>query len=302
MNSLTFVIRNACSSMKVNIDKHSGFCPGVVQAINTAEKYLKMDGQLYCLGEIVHNELEVERLEKLGMKTIGYDEFMGLKNARVLLRSHGEAPETYEVARQNNIELIDATCGIVINVQKKVRKASEKGRSDEGQVVIFGKPKHPEVISLNGQTGRSAIIIEKEEDLEQIDYQKPVRLFSQTTMQTEKFERIREIIAQRMKENKDMVEFESLNTICKQVSNRVPRLEDFARENDVLIFVSGKQSSNGKFLFEMCKSFNENSYFVSGKNELDPSWFERHMNIGITGATSTPEWLLEEIAQEIKGF
>ncbi len=282
--------------MQVQIDQYSGFCPGVIRAIKIAEKYLQEEGRLYCLGEIVHNELEVERLEKLGMQTIGHDEFKQLQNARVLLRSHGEPPDTYETAKKNNIELIDATCGIVINLQKKIKDADK-----EGQVVIFGKSKHPEVISLKGQTGEPAIIIENDEDLEKIDYSRPVRLFSQTTMQTEKFLQLEQVIADRMK-GREEDDFESTNSICKHVSKRVPSLTEFAKQYDAVIFVSGKNSSNGKFLYSICKSVNENTYFVSGISDLNGEWFIDVENVGVTGATSTPEWLLEEVAAEVKKY
>jgi len=287
--------------MQVIVDRYAGFCPGVVRAVTIAEKYLQTGEQLYCLGEIVHNEMEVDRLEKLGMRTIAYEEFRELKNTRVLLRSHGEPPETYKIAKKNNITLIDATCGIVTKLQKKVRKAGEKGKKDSGQVVIYGKSKHPEVVSLKGQTGNDALVIEQEKDLEQIDYSKPVRLFSQTTMQTEKFLQVEKSIAKGMKDHQND-ELESTNSICKQVSNRVPRLKEFAAEHDVILFVSGKNSSNGKFLYSICKSVNENTYFVSGISELQASWFKDVDTVGVTGATSTPDWLLEQVADELKRY
>ena len=282
--------------MHVQIDHYSGFCHGVIRAIKIAEKYLREEGRLYCLGEIVHNELEVKRLEKLGMQTIGYDEFKQLRNAKVLLRSHGDPPGTYELAEKNNIELIDATCGILINLQKKIKDAHK-----EGQVVIYGMSKHPEVISLKGQTGEAAIIIELDEDLEKIDYSRPVRLFSQTTMQTEKFLELEQAIADRMQGMEDN-DFKSTNSICKQVSKRVPSLTEFTKQYDVVIFVSGKSSSNGKFLYSICKSVNENTYFVSGVSDLNGEWFKGVESVGVAGATSTPEWLLEEVAAEVRKY
>ncbi len=287
--------------MQVIVDRYAGLCPGVVRAVTIAGKYLQTGEQLYCLGEIVHNEMEVERLEKLGMRTITYDEFRELKNTRVLLRSHGEPPKTYKIAKKNNITLIDATCGIVMKLQKKVRKAGEKGKKDNGQVVIYGKSEHPEVVSLKGQTGNDALVIEQEKDLEQIDYSKPVRLFSQTTMQTEKFLQVEQAIAREMKDHQND-ELESTNSICKQVSKRVPRLKEFAAEHDVILFISGKNSSNGKFLYSISKSVNENTYFVSGKSELQANWFKDVDTVGVTGATSTPDWLLEQVAGELKRY
>lgn len=276
--------------MKVEIDNNSGFCFGVVYAIEMAEDYLDETGSLFCLGDIVHNDKEVQRLEAKGLKIIDHADLRELKDTTVLIRAHGEPPETYRIALENNIELIDASCPVVLKLQNRVRNAYE----EDAQIVIYGKPGHAEVNGLIGQTHQEAIIVTREEDLEKIDYSRPISLFSQTTKSTEGFYRIKELIEQRAKE------FKANDTICRQVSNRDPQLRIFSGQYDVIIFVSGKKSSNGKVLYEVCKSINPRSYFISDAKEIEPHWFEDCNSVGICGATSTPMWLMENVAQAIR--
>ena len=281
--------------MKVVIDQNSGFCFGVINAIKKAEENLKNDEYLYCLGDIVHNDMEISRLEKLGLRTIDHQQFLTLKNCKVLLRAHGEPPSTYEHARNNNIELIDATCPVVLKLQQRIKKAHEDMRQKEGQIVIFGKKGHAEVTGLNGQTGNNAILIENELDLTQIDPEKPLIMFSQTTKPLDEFYRLSGKI-----QEKAQASTEIKDTICRQVANRVPQLKTFASHHDVIIFVGGKKSSNAKMLFDICKQTNPNSYFVSATNEIETGWFENCETVGISGATSTPQWLMEEIAEKVR--
>jgi len=278
--------------MKVEIDSNSGFCFGVVYAIEMAEDYLNETGSLFCLGDIVHNDKEVQRLEAKGLKIIDHADFNELKDTTVLIRAHGEPPETYKIALQNNIELIDASCPVVLKLQNRVRNAYE----DDVQIVIYGKPGHAEVNGLIGQTHQEAIIVTKEEDIEKIDFSRPISLFSQTTKSTEGFYRIKSLIESRSQE------FKANDTICRQVSNRDPQLRIFSTRYDVVIFVSGKKSSNGKVLYEVCKSINPQSYFISDVNEIEPFWFDKCESVGICGATSTPMWLMEQVAEAIRNL
>jgi 4-hydroxy-3-methylbut-2-en-1-yl diphosphate reductase len=288
--------------MNITIDPHSGFCTGVRSAVEAAEIELKEYGKLYCLGDIVHNSKEVDRLKGLGLVIIGYDEFKNLSDCRVLIRAHGEPPGTYEIARRNNITLIDASCPVVMKLQDKVRKSFQEMQEKNGQIVIYGKKGHAEVNGLNGQTGNSAIIISNKDEIGRIDLLKPVRLFAQTTMGLEGFQEIAGMIQERMTiENPGKKpDFVPNDTICRQVSNRSDSLRDFAKKFDVVIFVSGRQSSNGNYLFEVCKSVNAATYLVSGKDELNKKWFEGRKNAGVCGATSTPEWLMKEIGEGIR--
>ncbi len=283
--------------MRVIIDDKSGFCFGVVNAIEMAELTLQKEDKLYCLGDIVHNGMEVNRLESLGLITINREQFLKLKNCKVLLRAHGEPPSTYEHAQKNNIELIDATCPVVLKLQQRVKKAHDEMQGKNGQIIIFGKAGHAEVIGLNGQTNNTGIIVEQEEDLEKIDKEKPAYFFSQTTKSIEKFHALAEKI-QAQSTKKIVVK----DTICRQVANRVPRLEKFAKEHDAVVFVGGKKSSNARFLFEVCKANNSDSFFVSNKDEINPDWFVGKSSVGICGATSTPQWLMEEIAGIVGKF
>ena len=281
---------------KVEIDKKSGYCFGVTRAIKKAEEELKKGTPLYCLGYIVHNALEVGRLTKLGLITIDMEQFKQLKNARVLLRAHGEPPSTYEIAKQNNIELIDASCPVVLTLQNRIKK-KDKETNDSTQTVIYGKKGHAEVVGLVGQTNDRAIVIEDIDELDKLDYTKDIHLFSQTTKPLDGFREISTEIESRMQKS---AQFKSYDTICRQVSNRVPNLQEFAKKHDIVFFVAGKKSSNGKVLFEVCKKSNPNSYFISNPKEVDISLVKENISIGICGATSTPKWQMEEVEKIIK--
>lgn len=283
--------------MRVEVDRKSGFCFGVVKAISKAESGMDDGGPLYCLGEIVHNEAEVGRLTARGLTTISREQFFTLKNCRVLIRAHGEPPETYEYASANNIELLDATCPIVYRIQKKVADAWKKQRPAEGQVVIFGKRNHAEVLGLNGQTGHQAIVVEHAGDLAAIDPTKPVVLFSQTTKSPVAFREVAEAIRQLLNNPNQL---EVVDTVCRQVSNRGPHLENFARRFDVVVFVAGRKSSNGTVLFQICQNANPRSYFISEVGELQAEWFTGAETAGVCGATSTPLWQMEEVAAKLR--
>ncbi len=289
--------------MKITIDAESGFCFGVVFAIQMAEAELDVSGNLYCLGDIVHNNMEVERLTRKGLKIINHEQLKELHDCKVLIRAHGEPPETYKIAISNNIELIDASCPVVLKLQNRVRNSYEDIRKNNGQVVIYGETGHAEVNGLVGQTGGEAIILTGEQDIDKIDFSRPVYLFSQTTKSTVGFEHIRNVIEERVKSVKGVIEsqdFIANDTICRQVSNREPQLEKFATQHDVIVFVSGKKSSNGKALFGVCKSVNTNTYFVSETSEIQSEWFINADSVGICGATSTPMWLMEDVAAYLK--
>lgn len=291
--------------MIVTIDENSGFCFGVTTAIETAERELQK-GTLFCLGDIVHNGQEVERLDKLGLETIDYDDLRTLRNVRVLLRAHGEPPSTYRIAKQNNIEIIDASCPVVLNLQKRIREKYQAihGKNTGAQIVIFGKKGHAEVIGLEGQTNNTAIVIESIRQLHQLDFTRPIYLFSQTTKSVEEFQQIVAEIKQRKIENDTSeVVFEYHDTICRNVANRVKHLQDFARGNDVVIFVGGQKSSNAKVLFQNCMQVNSCTVFVSSEADLTPEILQQcHAaeKVGICGATSTPKWLMERIKQHIE--
>ena len=275
--------------LQVEIDSNSGFCFGVVYAIEMAEDHLKEHGQLYCLGDIVHNDKEVERLQELGLKIISHDELKKLKDATVLIRAHGEPPETYLTALENNLELIDASCPVVLKLQNRIRNAYDEDR----QIVILGKKGHAEVNGLVGQTQQEAIVISSEEEAEKLEIDKPVSLFSQTTKGTKLLYSIREKMSDKFED------FKFNDTICRQVSNREPELQKFSDKHEVIIFVSGKKSSNGKALYQTCKAINPESYFISGVEELNLDWIKGKKSVGICGATSTPMWLMEEVADFI---
>jgi 4-hydroxy-3-methylbut-2-enyl diphosphate reductase len=289
--------------MKVTIDSHSGFCFGVVYAIQKAEEELDRTGTLYCLGDIVHNNKEVERLSNRGLKVINHDDLKKLSDCKVLIRAHGEPPETYEIALKNNIELIDASCPVVLKLQHRVRTSFEDAEDEEGQIVIYGEPGHAEVEGLLGQTQGKAILVRNEEDLINVDFSKPVYLFSQTTKSTAGFQNMKKLIEERANQamEKEITdEFLVTNdTVCRQVSNREPQLRKFAATHNVILFVSGKKSSNGKALFEVCKSVNSHSYFISDSDEIDKSWLTNVESVGICGATSTPMWLMEKVKEEV---
>jgi 4-hydroxy-3-methylbut-2-enyl diphosphate reductase len=292
--------------MIVNIDSNSGYCFGVEYAIQMAEDEMQHSGEkLYCLGDIVHNDMEVDRLYQKGLRIINRDEFKALNDCKVLIRAHGEPPETYELAMRNNIELIDASCPVVLKLQNRVKNAFDQVRQKDGQIVIYGQEGHAEVIGLTGQTNSKAIVVMSEEDLDKIDFTKPVTLFSQTTKSTQGFYHIRDLIEKRMNEvhrSEDDTAFQANDSICRQVSNREPQLKKFAAEHDVIIFVSSKKSSNGKALYNTCKVVNEQSYFIVNEEELDTVWFENVNSVGICGATSTPTWLMEKVAHAVKSM
>lgn len=284
--------------MIIEIDQKSGFCFGVVNAIGKAEKTLETEDMLYSLGHIVHNELEVKRLQKLGLHTINHGEFFKLKNCKVLIRAHGEPPSTYEYAMQNNITLIDATCPVVLKLQQRVKMAAETMHNENGQVVIFGHEGHAEVTGLAGQTNNEAIIIDNPEDYKKIDASRPMVVFSQTTKSVDDFRKLTENI-QNQSQNGWV---KAHDTICRQVSNRVPHLQKFVVRFDLVIFVGGLHSSNAKVLFDVCKKHNQSSYFVSSPEDVQADWFSGVETIGICGATSTPQWLMEKVAGKIKQF
>lgn len=285
--------------MKITIDEYSGFCFGVTSAIEAAERELQK-GQLFCLGDIVHNGQEVERLDKLGLETIDYDDLRTLHNVRVLLRAHGEPPSTYHIARRNNIDIIDASCPVVLHLQKRIRETYQSlhGKNTGAQIVIFGKKGHAEVIGLEGQTNNTAIVIEHIADLNKIDFTRPIYLFSQTTKSVEEFETIVEEI-----KKQSTAHFEYHNTICKNVANRVKRLQAFAQSNDVVIFVGGQKSSNAKVLYNNCLEVNPSTIFVSSTEDITTDILQlchQAERVGICGATSTPKWLMENVKQHIE--
>lgn len=282
---------------KVEIDEGSGFCFGVVTAIHKAEEELAKGGTLYCLGDIVHNSREVERLKGMGLITINHEEFKQLHDVKVLLRAHGEPPETYTIAQQNNIEIIDATCPVVLRLQKRIKQEYTKENILEKQVVIYGKNGHAEVLGLVGQTTGKAIVIEKLEEAKKLDFNKSIHLYSQTTKSLDEFWEIVDYIKEHISPN---ATFEYYDTICRQVANRMPNIRTFAASHDLIFFVSGKKSSNGKMLFEECKKVNPNSHLIDSADEIDSSLLSGIGSIGICGATSTPKWLMEEISEAIQ--
>lgn len=287
--------------MNVSIDTNSGFCFGVVNAIHAAEKVLEHEDKLYCLGDIVHNNKEVDRLSAMGLVVIDHEQFRKLRNVKVLIRAHGEPPETYRTALQNGIELVDASCPVVLKLQNNVRLGFEEMKRKDGQLVIYGKQGHAEVSGLAGQTSGEAIVVNSKEDLlKKVDFSRPVNLFSQTTQSIEGFNDIVKTIEDKQKEMGKTDQFIIHDTICRQVSHRAPQLRVFAQKHDVIIFVSGKKSSNGKYLYGVCKETNPRSYFISSKEEIDYSWFRPDDSVGICGATSTPRWLMDEVAEAIE--
>ena len=286
--------------MFVEIDKDSGFCFGVVNAIKHAEEELQQGGELACLGDIVHNSQEVKRLKNKGLKTIDHDELELMKSGKVLLRAHGEPPSTYQIAKRNNIKIIDATCPVVLQLQKKIFKEFSASDPEKVQIVIYGKIGHAEVNGLVGQTSGSAIVIEKIDDLDQLDFNKNICLFSQTTMSLDNFQKIVESIAQRINPT---VTFRYFDTICRQVANRMPHIKEFAGKHDLILFVAGKKSSNGKVLFEECKKANSNTHLISDPQEISSGWLQNVSSVGVCGATSTPKWLMESVAEAVnQGF
>lgn len=293
--------------MTVSIDPHSGFCFGVTGAITKAEQELQ-HGALYCLGDIVHNGQEVKRLEQLGLQTIDYDDLRTLpSSSRVLLRAHGEPPSTYWIAQQRGCEIIDATCPVVKKLQDRIRACYETHRNDEElppQIVIYGQPGHAEVIGLQGQTNNTAIVIESADQLDRLDFTRPIYLFSQTTKSVEGFQRLVEAIQSAISNHQSPITLEAHDTICRNVANRVSQLQDFARANDIVIFVGGAKSSNARVLYKNCVEVNPNTIFISSPNEVEEklSTFNSQLStlrIGICGATSTPLWLMEQVRDKI---
>jgi 4-hydroxy-3-methylbut-2-en-1-yl diphosphate reductase len=287
--------------MQITIDPRSGFCFGVTYAIEIAERELKEHKRLYCLGEIVHNHREVNRLREMGLIIIQREDLPSLKHCSVLIRAHGEPPETYRIAAGNNIRLIDATCPIVMNLQQDVKTAYSEMQEKEGQVVIYGNEGHPEVEGLIGQADGQAIVVGNEDDLVMIDKARPVRLFAQTTKSVEGFTHISGLIREQMIVENPLQkpDFIASDSVCRQVSGRSVQLNEFASEFDVVIFVSGNNSSNGNVLYNVCKEANPRTYKVSDPSDLQRQWFEGINKTGICGATSTPVWLMEEIRQAI---
>lgn len=290
------------SQLKITVDPKSGFCFGVVYAIEMAENILKENNKLYCLGDIVHNNREVDRLNNLGLEIIDHKRLSELNDCKVLIRAHGEPPSTYEIALKNNIELLDASCPVVLKLQHQIKEGYETIKKIDGQVIIYGKEGHAEVTGLVGQTNGEAIIVTTKEDISKIDFEKPIYIYSQTTKSPKAFQDIvDEIKKELIALGKDVdLKFVVHDTLCRQVSGREPQLKAFASENDVIVFVSGTKSSNGKMLFLSCKEQNKQSYFVSDTKEIDENWFKNSNTVGICGATSTPRWLMDEVADHIK--
>ena len=280
--------------LQIEIDNGSGFCFGVTTAIQKAEEELAAGKTLYCLGDIVHNGMECERLKQLGLVTINHEEMKQLHGVKVLLRAHGEPPSTYEMARENDIEIIDATCPVVLQLQRRIKKQYDA--CPEAQIVIFGKPGHAEVLGLVGQTESKAIVIANVEEVKRLDFTRDIYLYSQTTKSLDEFHRIIEYIQEHISPD---ATFKSFDTICRQVANRMPNISAFAARHDLVLFVCGRKSSNGKVLFNECKSVNPNSHLIEGPEEIKKEWLDGVRTIGICGATSTPKWLMEQCRDAI---
>ena len=280
--------------VNIEIDNGSGFCFGVTTAIQKAEEELAKGNTLYCLGDIVHNGQECERLKKMGLITINHEEFAQLHDVKVLLRAHGEPPATYELAQKNHIEIIDATCPVVLRLQKRIKQ--EYSKSSDAQIVIYGKNGHAEVLGLVGQTNGQAIVIESIKEIDRLDFNKDIRLYSQTTKSLDEFRQIVEYIQEHISPG---ASFEYHDTICRQVANRMPNIRKFAASHDLIFFVCGRKSSNGKILYHECKKVNSNSYLIDQPEEIDKSLLQDVQSIGICGATSTPKWLMEECKKKI---
>ena len=283
--------------VQIEIDNGSGFCFGVTTAIQKAEEELAAGKTLYCLGDIVHNGMECERLKQLGLVTINHEEMSRLHGVKVLLRAHGEPPSTYELARENDIEIIDATCPVVLQLQRRIKRQYDA--CPEAQIVIFGKPGHAEVLGLVGQTESKAIVIANVEEVKRLDFTRDIYLYSQTTKSLDEFHRIIEYIQEHISPD---ATFKSFDTICRQVANRMPNISTFAARHDLVLFVCGRKSSNGKVLFNECKSVNPNSHLIEGPEEIKKEWLEGVNTIGICGATSTPKWLMEQCRDHVQGL
>lgn len=288
--------------LNIEIDNGSGFCFGVTTAIQKAEEELARGNKLYCLGDIVHNGMECERLREMGLITINHDELAQLHDAKVLLRAHGEPPETYELAHQNNIEIIDATCPVVLKLQRRIKKqydANSGQPTANSQIVIFGKKGHAEVLGLVGQTHSNAIVIEHFDEVSHLDFSRDIYLYSQTTKSLDEFHRIIEYIQKHISPE---ATFKSFDTICRSVANRMPNISQFASRHDLILFVCGRKSSNGKVLFGECLRVNPNTHLIEGPKEINPQWLEGIKTVGICGATSTPKWLMEQCRDALQTF
>jgi len=280
--------------VQIEIDNGSGFCFGVTTAIKKAEEELTQGETLYCLGDIVHNSMECERLRQMGLVTIGHEEMAALHDVKVLLRAHGEPPTTYEMARRNNIEIIDATCPVVLQLQKKIKRQYED--SPETSIVIFGKKGHAEVLGLVGQTQGNAIVIESFDEVQRLDFSHDIYLYSQTTKSLDEFHRIIEYIREHIAPT---ATFRSFDTICRSVANRMEGISQFASRHDIVLFVCGRKSSNGKVLYNECLRVNPNSHLIEGPGEIQPQWLQGVATVGICGATSTPKWLMEQCSDAV---
>lgn len=283
--------------MTIEIDNSSGFCFGVTTAINKAEEELKKHNELYCLGDIVHNAMEVQRLHQAGLQTINHQQLAKLKNTNVLLRAHGEPPSTYQIAEQNNINIIDATCPVVLQLQKRIRQ--QYLDNPNAQIVIFGKTGHAEVLGLVGQTQGKAIVVENINDVKKLNFTHDIYLYSQTTKSLEEFQQIIQYIQQHIL---PPAQFKSFDTICRQVANRISNIQNFARKHSLIIFVCGRKSSNGKVLFHQCQKVNPNSHLIEKPEEIQPQWLKNIQTIGICGATSTPKWLMQQCKEYIESL
>ena len=279
--------------LNIEIDNGSGFCFGVTTAIRKAEEELAKGETLYCLGDIVHNGKECDRLKQMGLITINHEQLAQLHDVKVLFRAHGEPPETYELARKNNIEIIDATCPVVLQLQKRIKTQYETG---DGQIVIFGKKGHAEVLGLVGQTQSTAIVIESFDEVTTLDFTRDIYLYSQTTKSLDEFHRIIDYIQSHISSD---ATFKSFDTICRNVANRMPNISQFATKHDLILFVCGRKSSNGKVLFNECLRVNSNSHLIEDPQEIQPAWLEGIHTVGICGATSTPRWLMEQCRDAI---
>jgi 4-hydroxy-3-methylbut-2-enyl diphosphate reductase len=292
-------------TMKVTVDKNSGFCWGVVRTVDIAEEAMQESAELFSLGPIIHNPMEIHRLKEKGMETVTHNDLEKLSGKRVLIRAHGEPPSTYALARRHNVELIDATCPVVTKVQERIRKFWDKGY----QVVIFGKKDHAEVIGLVGHTNNEALVIKSVEEVSKVDCTRKTVLFSQTTMDKPTFYAIAEVLREKITAEFEVgtfeesaLDFHAKDTICGQVAGRDKKLREFASQNDVIVFVAGRSSSNGKVLYEICREANRNTFFVEDESELKAEWFEGRQSVGISGATSTPQWLMECVKKAIESL
>lgn len=285
--------------MKITIDQNSGFCFGVIHAIESAEKYLEKYKHLYSLGDIVHNNEEMKRLISLGLEVISFEQFKELKNTRVLIRAHGEPPETYKIAEENQIELVDATCRVVLALQQRIKKNLDDKQNEKTQILIFGKKGHAEVIGLLGQTENSGIVITSAEDIKKVDFTKPAILYAQTTQNLDTYHQIIEQLKVNYKKLGNLPLFSYHDTICRRVVNRAQEIQKFALQHDKIIFVSGEKSSNGLYLFSLCKKANPTSFFISYLEQLTSINFSKDETIGICGATSTPMWLMEAVKKRV---